>query len=46
MPSPDLLPPVLTALQQNEVQAHLEEVDPNEGVFPPERRLTVSLSHE
>lgn len=29
--------------QQNEVQAHLEEVDPNEGAFPPERKLAVSL---
>lgn len=26
--------------EQNEVQQHLEEVDPNEGAFPPERRLT------
>ncbi|PVG04423.1 putative ras GTPase-activating protein sar1 [Serendipita vermifera] len=26
--------------EQNEVQQHLEEVDPNEGAFPPERKLT------
>jgi Ras GTPase-activating-like protein IQGAP2/3 len=37
---------LFTILQQNEVQQHLEEVDPNEGVFPPERRLTVSLQAE
>ncbi|KAG8823830.1 glyceraldehyde-3-phosphate dehydrogenase 1 [Serendipita sp. 401] len=26
--------------EQNEVQQHLEEIEPNEGAFPPERRLT------
>ena len=34
---------MLTHLQQNEVQQHLEEVDPEEGSFPHERKLAVGI---